>query len=147
MTISVLTNAIDGWAHSWLDGTAGILQSFARNGAPTRKVRDWGGRWWSLWSAVDLVPMGAKVLVANPGLINPLADAGELEITGRTTGRIAVAPGFASHGEAVRCARTKSGRITALKIAGTTFLSADKIAREMEARYGKMKPGRQRGAR
>jgi CubicO group peptidase (beta-lactamase class C family) len=147
LTISVLTNAIDGWAHPWLDGIAGILQTFARNGAPTRKVRDWGGRWWSLWSAVDLVPMGDKVLVANPGLINPLADAGELEITGRTAGRIALAPGFSSHGEPVHCTRTKSGKITALKIAGTTFLSADKIVREMEARYGKIKPGKLRGAR
>ena len=138
LTVSVLTNAIDGWAHPWLDGIVSILQTFARNGAPTRRVRDWDGRWWSLWSAIDLVPMGEKVLVANPGFINPLADAAELEITGRTTGRIALAPGFGSHGEPVRCTRTKSGKITALKIAGTTFLSADKIAREMEARYGKL---------
>jgi CubicO group peptidase (beta-lactamase class C family) len=139
LTISVLTNAIDGWAHPWLDGIVSILQTFARNGAPTRKVRDWGGRWWSLWTAVDLVPTGDKVLVASPGLINPLADAGELEITGRTTGRIALAAGFGSHGEPVRCARTKSGKLTELKIAGTKFLSADKMAREMEARYGKSK--------
>jgi CubicO group peptidase (beta-lactamase class C family) len=147
LTISVLTNAIDGWAHPWLDGIVSILQTFARNGTPTRKVRDWDGRWWSLWNAVDLVPMGEKVLVANPGFINPLADAGELEITSRTTGRIALAPGFGSHGEPVRCTRTKSGKITELKIAGMTFLSADKIAREMEARYGKAKPSKRRGAR
>jgi len=147
LTISVLTNAIDGWAHPWLDGIVSILQTFARNGAPTRKVRDWGSRWWSLWGAVDLVPMGDKVLVANPGFISPLADAGELEITGRTTGRIALAPGFGSHGEPVRCARRKSGKITELKIAGTKFLSADKMAREMEARYGKAKPGKRRDDR
>ena len=139
LTISVLTNAIDGWAHPWLDGIVSILQTFARHGAPTRKVRDWGGRWWSLWTAVDLVPMGDKVLVANPGLINPLADAGELEITSRTAGRIALAPGFGSHGEPVSCTRTKSGKIAALKIAGTTFLPLDKMAREVEARYGKAK--------
>jgi hypothetical protein len=68
-----------------------------------------------------------------------LADAGELEITGRTTGRIALAPGFGSHGEPVHCRRTKSGKITELKIAGTTFVSADKMASEMAARYGKAK--------
>jgi hypothetical protein len=93
------------------------------------------------------VPMDNKVLVANPGLINPLADAAELAITSRTAGRIALAPGFGSHGEPVGCVRTKSGKITALKIAGTTFLSADKVGREMEARYGKVKPGKRRGAR
>jgi hypothetical protein len=100
-----------------------------------------------LWTAVDLVPMGDKVLVASPGFINPLADAAELEIAGRTTGRIALAPGFGSHGEPVHCRRTKSGKITALNIAGTTFLSADKLAREMEARYGSAKQGKRRGAR
>jgi CubicO group peptidase (beta-lactamase class C family) len=147
LTISVLTNAIDGWAHPWLDGIVSILQTFARNGAPTRKVRDWGGRWWSLWTAVDLVPMDNKVLVANPGLINPLADAAELEITSRTAGRIALAPGFGSHGEPVSCARTKSGKIAALKIAGTRFLPRDKMAREMEARYGKARLGKSRSAR
>jgi len=41
LTVSVLTNAIDGWAHPWLDGIVSILQTFARHGAPTRKVRDW----------------------------------------------------------------------------------------------------------
>jgi CubicO group peptidase (beta-lactamase class C family) len=147
LTISVLTNAIDGWAHPWLDGIVSILQAFARNGAPTRKVRDWGSRWWSLWIAVDLVPMGDKVLVANPGLINPLADAAELKITSRTAGQIALAGGFGSHGEPVSCARAKSGKITALKIAGTKFLAADKMAHEMEARYGKAKPSKPRDIR
>jgi CubicO group peptidase (beta-lactamase class C family) len=147
LTISVLTNTIDGWAHPWLDGIVSILQAFARNGAPTRKVRDWGGRWWSLWIAVDLVPMGDKVLVANPGLINPLVDAAELKITSRTAGQIALAGGFGSHGEPVSCARTKSGKITVLKIAGTKFLAADKMAHEMEARYGKAKPNKPRDIR
>jgi len=40
--------------------------------------------------------------------------------------------------------RTKSGRITALKLAGTTFLPADKVAREMEARYDKPKTAKRR---
>jgi hypothetical protein len=64
----MLTNAVDGWAHLWLDGLVHILQSFSRHGAPARKVKDWTGRWWSLWGAVDLVPMGEKVLVAGPGI-------------------------------------------------------------------------------
>ena len=69
-------------------------------------------------------------------------------ITGRTAGRIALAPGFGSHGEPVRCVRAKSGRITEVRIAGTKFLPADKVAREMEARYDKPKAQRReaRGA-
>jgi CubicO group peptidase (beta-lactamase class C family) len=137
LTVSVLTNAIDGWAHLWVDGAVNIMQTFARNGAPARKTKDWGGRFWSLWSAVDLVPMGNKVLAVTPGFINPMTDAGELEISGRTTGRIALAPGFGSHGEPVACVRAKSGRITALKLAGNMFYPAAKVAREMETRYAR----------
>jgi hypothetical protein len=118
------------------------MQAFARNGAPARKTKDWSGRFWSLWGAVDLLPMGNKVLAIAPGFINPFPDASELEITGRNTGRIAAAPGFGSHGEPVRCARAKSGRITEVWLAGTKFLPAGKMTRELETRYGK--PARKR---
>jgi CubicO group peptidase (beta-lactamase class C family) len=141
LTVCVLTNAVDGWAHLWVDGAANIMQASQRNGAPSRKVKDWRGRFWSLWAGIDLVPMGDKVLVASPGFTNPMADATELEITGRTTGRIALAGGFGSHGEKVACARAKSGKITELWLAGSKLLPAAKVAREMEARYGK-KPAR-----
>lgn len=104
----MLTNAIDGWAGVWVDGSIHILRAYAQNGAPTRKVKDWSGRWWTLWGAVDLLPMGDKVMAAGPGFLNPLLDAGEIEITGRNTGRIALANGYGSHGEPVRCVRAKS---------------------------------------
>jgi hypothetical protein len=91
--------------------------------------------------------MGDKVLMVNPGFINPMSDAGELEITGRSAGRIALGPGLGSHDEPMHCMRTKSGKITEVKIAGTRFMSADKVAREMEARYDKVKSGNRRGAR
>jgi CubicO group peptidase (beta-lactamase class C family) len=137
LTITVLTNAINGWATNWVDGTVNILQAFARNGAPTRKVTRWGGRWWSLWGAVDLVPMGNKVLLAGPGFYNPFADASEVEITGRNTGRIALAHGYGSHGEPVRCVRAKSGKMTELWLAAGKFLPAARVARDMDARYGR----------
>jgi len=44
----------------------------------------------------------------------------------------------------VRCTRAKSGKITEIQLAGTRLLSAAKVAREMEARYGK-RPARRRG--
>jgi len=135
MTIAVLTNAIDGWAGQWVDGAVHILRAYAQHGAPTRKVKDWSGRWWSLWGAVDLLPMGNKVLAVGPGLFNPVLDAGEIEITGRNAGRIALTNGYGSYGEQVRCVRAKSGEIVELWLAATQFLPAAKVAREMEARY------------
>jgi CubicO group peptidase (beta-lactamase class C family) len=137
LTISALTNAIDGWAGQWVDGSIHILRAYAQNGAPTRKVKDWGGRWWTLWGAIDLLPMGNKVVAVGPGFVNPLLDAGEIEITGRNTGRIALANGYGSHGEPVRCVRTKSGKIVEIWLAATKLLPAAKVAREMEVRYAK----------
>lgn len=135
LTVSVLTNSADGWAHPWLDGVVHILQGFARHGAPTRKVKAWTGRWWSLWGAVDLVPMGEKVLVAVPGTWAPFSNASELEITGRDEGRIALAGGYGSHGEPVHCVRDKAGGITELWLAATKLVPEGALAGEMKARY------------
>jgi CubicO group peptidase (beta-lactamase class C family) len=135
LAISVLTNAVDGFAHPWLDGIIHILQAFARHGAPARQVKDWTGRWWSLWGAIDLVPMGETVMVAVPGMWAPFANASELEITGKGEGRIAIAGGYGSHGEPVRCVRRKSGKIAELWLSATRLVPEDELAAEMAARY------------
>jgi hypothetical protein len=85
--------------------------------------------------AIDLVPMGEKVMVAVPGMWAPFANASELEITGKREGRIAVANGYGSHGEPVRCVRTKSGKIAELWLSATRLVPEDELAAEMAARY------------
>ncbi len=136
LTVAVLTNAIDGWAGLWVDGAMHILRAFSRHGPPSRKVRDWSGRWWSVWGAVDLVPMGSKVLVVGPGFVNPIGDAGELEITARDQGRFAVADGYSSYGEPVRRVRDRAGKVAEVWLAASKMLPEAKVAKEMHARYG-----------
>jgi CubicO group peptidase (beta-lactamase class C family) len=136
LTVSVLTNAIDGWADIWVDGTIHILHAHAQNGAPRRKIADWRGRWWTLWGAYDLVPMGDKVMALSPASLNPLLGAGEIKITGRNAGRLMSSNNYGSHGEPVHCVRAKSGRILEIWLAGTKLLPAPKLARELETRYG-----------
>ncbi len=135
LTVCVLTNAIDGLPQMLVDGTVHILRRFAQEGAPSRRLSGWNGRWWSIWSTVDLVAVGARVLVAAPGLGNPFIDASEIEITGRDRGRIVLAGGFANHGEEVRRASGRGGRARALQLAGTTFVSEARLAAEMASRY------------
>jgi len=137
LVVSVLTNSADGVAQPWLDGVLHILQAFARNGAPSKTVRDWTGRWWCLWGAIDLVAMGEKVLVATPGLPNPFTDAGELAVTARDRGRIALANGFASHGESVRRVRGKDGEVAEFWLAGGKLLPEGEVAKELQRRYGR----------
>jgi CubicO group peptidase (beta-lactamase class C family) len=135
LTVSVLTNAIDGWAVPWVDGAMQILCAFSKRGAPSRKVRGWAGRWWDLWRAVDLVPMGDKVLALTPSLNNPVLDAPEIEITGRDQGHFAVADGYSTYGEPVRRVRNRSGKVVEVWLAASKLLPERQVANEIERRY------------
>jgi len=135
LAISVLTNASDGLASEWTDGTIHVLRRFARDGAPSRRVSGWTGRWWTLWRTLDLVPVGDKVLAANPAFLNPFLDASEIVVTARDRGRIALAGGFASHGEEVRLGRNRRRKVTEVVFAGMTMSSEARIASEIQARY------------
>jgi CubicO group peptidase (beta-lactamase class C family) len=141
LTVVALTNAVDGWAGLWVDGVMHILRAFSRNGAPSRRASDWAGRWWSLWGAVDLVPMGDKVLTVAPGFINPIADAGEIEITSPDQGCFAVADGYSSYGEPVRRVRNGSGKVVEMWLAASKLLPEDRMAKEVEARYASVATG------
>jgi D-alanyl-D-alanine carboxypeptidase len=145
LTVSVLTNAADGLSLGWVDGALQILRVYSKNGAPSRREAAWSGRWWSLWGPVDLLPMDGKVLVANPALPNPVVDATELVVEGRTKdgesqGRIALAGGFASHGEAVRLRRDGRGRPVEFWLGGTRMLPQAGVEKELR-RYAAAAPG------
>ena len=140
LAVSVLTNASDGAAHAWLDGALHILRAFARHGAPSRRTAAWSGRWWSLWGATDLLPTRDKVLVANPLLANPMQDASEIAVSGRirdgaTTGHVALAGGFANHGEPVRLVFDGRGKAREFWLSGGKLLPQAKVERELRARY------------
>jgi hypothetical protein len=69
--------------------------------------------------------------------MNPFMDAAELAVTGRDRGRIALANGFASHGEPARLVRGGRRRATELWLGGNKLLPEANVAREMAARYEK----------
>lgn len=137
LSISCLTNAADGMAAFWVDGAMQILRVFATRGTPARRVRDWTGRWWGTFGAIDLVPAGNLVLVANPQLLNPFSEAPEIEITGRDTGRIAEAAGFHSYGQAVRRVRSKRGTVGEIWLGGSNLKPERALAAELERRYAR----------
>jgi CubicO group peptidase (beta-lactamase class C family) len=136
LAVSLVTNAVDGPTDRWLEGTINILANFSKRGAPTGKIRDWTGRWWSPWGAVDLVPMGGKAMVAAPSLPNPFTDASEISVTDADRGRISFAPGFARHGEEVRRIRGSNGEVAEVWLGGVRLLPEAKFAAELAQRYG-----------
>ncbi|WP_439575119.1 serine hydrolase domain-containing protein [Phreatobacter sp.] len=135
LTVSVLVNAIDGPAHTWVDGIVHILKTHAAGGAPSSQAAEWAGRRWMLWNAVDFVPVGDKVLAMNPAVLPPFFETFEIALDGPDSGVIARAPGFASPGEPARLVRDAGGDITAVTLGGTTFIDEASFAEELIATY------------
>ncbi|SIQ78551.1 serine hydrolase domain-containing protein [Bosea sp. TND4EK4] len=135
LTVSVLTNAVDGLAHPWLDGIAHILRTFAERGAPPASAADWRWRGWSIWGATDLVPVSDRVLVANPALLAPFLDTFEVTLETPDEGRVTKGSGFGSPGESVRLVRDQAGKIQNVQFAGGRLVDEDAIRSEMRGRY------------
>lgn len=136
LTVSVLTNAIDGPAQGLTDGIAHILKLFRERGAPTPDVADWAGRWWTLWGAVDLVPAGNRVLAAAPALPVPFAEFSEVAVTGLDAGTIVEAPGFSSPGEAASRVRDASGAVSEVWLGGVRLMDEPAFVENALQRFG-----------
>ena len=134
LAVSVLTNAADGLSHQWLEGALYVMQAFEKHGAPSRRTARWQGRFWNLWGAFDLLPMGgSRVLLANAGLVNPVQDASEIEVTTTDRGHVVLGGGFANHGEPVRIERDARGRIRRLWHGGTPLLREAEAVKALAA--------------
>jgi CubicO group peptidase (beta-lactamase class C family) len=135
LAVSCLTNAVDGLSHAWLDGALAILKRFQEDGAPNPALMDWAGRWWSVWGPTDLVPIGEKVIVAAPGLANPVLKAGELTVTGPDHAYISQSGAFANFGEPARLVRGADGAVTEVRLAGGRAVGEAALAAELIERY------------
>jgi CubicO group peptidase (beta-lactamase class C family) len=136
LTVSVLTNAVDGLAHVWLDGAMAILKRFQESGPPSPALADWTGRWWSVWGATDMVPAGDKVFLAIPAMTNPLMKAAELTVAGPDEARISEASAFASYGEPARLIRGQGGQVCEVMLGGSRLIPEAAMAAELTGRYG-----------
>ncbi len=83
--------------------------------------------------------MNGRVLVANPGLLNPLQDASEIEVDGKrdgaSHGRIVLAGGYANHGEPARLGFDARGRASQVRLGGMTWLPEAAVVKELAKRY------------
>jgi len=135
LAISIIVNAVDLAPISLVDGVISILRACALNGAATPATSKWSGRFWSIWGAVDLLPVGDRVLVTQPAQLSPLLDAVELIDVGETTARIGKAHGFSSHGEGARLELDAEGRPGALWLGGSRLLPEAAMAAEVQQRF------------
>jgi hypothetical protein len=136
LAVSVLTNAADGFAGALLDGALHLARALAQRGSPADAVKDWTGRWWTAWGAIDLLPAGNRVLVAMPGYLNPVMDASEIEVTGPNEGRVVLAAGYGDYGEPVHFVRDETGAAVEFWTGGTRGAPEAVVAKELRELYG-----------
>ena len=135
MTISVITNAIDGRANLWFESIVQILKTMHDLGAPALGTRDWRGRWWSIWGATDLVPGREKVLVALPAENNPFFDASEIQVTGKDCGKVVKSQAYGRFGETCQLIRGTAGHVEQVRIGGVLLVREEALLAEVAARY------------
>ena len=135
LAVSIVTNATDGLSGPWGDGVIRVLQAFKAGGPARARTRDWAGRWWSLWGAVDLVPFADHVRIAAPGYFNPFIDASRIEVTARDHGVMRKSSAFASTGEGARLVRGRNGNVREIWLGGTKLLPENRAAAELKRKY------------
>jgi D-alanyl-D-alanine carboxypeptidase len=135
LAVSIIVNAVEVAPIVLVDGVISILRACALGGAATTATSKWSGRFWSIWGAVDLLPVGDRILVTLPAQLSPLLDAIELIDVGETTARIGKAHGFSSHGEAARLELDADGRPLALWLGGSRLLPEAALAAEVRQRF------------
>lgn len=136
VTISILTNAIDGPAVAWMEALIRIVRRFKEAGAPTADAADWNGRWWNMWGAVDVVAQGDKVVTFNPAFDMPFMEISEIALTDKDRGTILRGPGIDRPGEPARRVRDANGQVVMVQLGGAGFVSESAARLDVEQRYG-----------
>ena len=137
-TVTVLCNALDGPAYLWVDSIMSVLSAFQQHGAPAKLEADWAGRWWSLWGANDIVPMGKTVFLVDPAMNPPFNGFNmELFIKSKDTGLIEKTSSYASPGQSVHRVRDRKGKPTELWLGGSKLVLKDAMLAEVTQRYRK----------
>ncbi|WP_157720267.1 serine hydrolase domain-containing protein [Friedmanniella luteola] len=101
LTISVLTNAVDGPATQLARGIAQLLAAAATDGgALPASARRWTGRYANPWTVVDVAAVGGRLRSLSTGTWAPLEGADELAEDGDEL-LIEAGSGYGSVGEPV----------------------------------------------
>ena len=87
-----------------------------------------------MWRAIDLVPMGNKVVLGMPSALFPFANTGELRVAKRDAAHISRADGFGSFGEPVRRVR-KRGKVAEVWLGSTKCIPETELGKEIKSRY------------
>ena len=133
LVVCVLTNAIDGPAEALATGVVKLINraeapSLTRGGGTgggagrAADLDRFTGRFFSLWTVLDILRLGDQLVALDPENIDPTIDVIELEVVDDRTLRITEAGGYSSRGELVRFDFDPDGRAEVVQFAGLRLL-------------------------
>lgn len=127
LAISVLTNQSGGAAHELAVGVLAMIDlavSAQSAGADWPAVADcmdaasFAPRLVAGFGYLDIVDVGGRLVLLDPGMPDPAADAANLEVVDENTLRVLPSAGFANAGEAIYLERDPDGSISAAVAGG-----------------------------
>jgi D-alanyl-D-alanine carboxypeptidase len=136
LVVVVLTNCIDGPASSIAKSIYKIIDYY-QNNTPTTKPKHVMARlegcYMNLWTMINIVVTGDKVIAISPDTWEPLTDSEELEYVDDTTLKVIDTNSFASEGELVHFT-IKNGKVESVNYNGATMWPEDVWLKKQQGR-------------
>lgn len=143
LTVSVLTNAVDGPADALAVGLVELIDLLAQDAAdgqalPTGVMTDdldrLTGRYVSLWGETDVVRAGERLVLIDPGTPGPRDRMHELRALDATTFLPEDEDGFGASGERIPFDLGDDGRVVRMRVSGvSSWPEEDYLARRGDA--------------
>lgn len=143
LTVSVLTNAVDGPADALAVGLVELIDLLAQDAAdgqalPTGVTTDdldrLTGRYVSLWGETDVVRAGERLVLIDPGTPGPRDGMHELRALDATTFLPEDEDGFGASGERIPFDLGDDGRVVRMRVSGvSSWPEEDYLARRGDA--------------
>lgn len=143
LTVSVLTNAVDGPAEALAVGLVQLIDVLTKDPEPWQELpagvtaedlERLTGRYLSLWGETDVVRGGQRLVRLDPTTPGPLDSLEELRALDATTLRPEDKDGFGASGEDIPFDVDADGRVLRLRVSGVSSLPEQAhLARRGEA--------------
>jgi CubicO group peptidase (beta-lactamase class C family) len=139
LSVSVLTNAIDGPALAWATAAIRLIDLAAADQGGERRPSDelapYCGRYASLWGVYDIVALGGRLYQLDPSVADPVMSPTRLEVIDDATLGIASTPGYGSRGERISYEFADDGSVASVRAgSGTTALPIDAFRDALQGR-------------
>jgi D-alanyl-D-alanine carboxypeptidase len=132
--IAVFSNAIDAEPRTINKGIWSVLDFFAVNHAkkPSVDATHFEGRYMCLWSLVDIVAWGNRIVSVNPDNWFPLNDPEELEYVDDQTLKVIKTDGYSALHQLLKFEFDKKGAVKSINYTGVTMLPEKKYLKSLQ---------------